>query len=171
MLKGSLLHVGCGGEKLPYWMEDCEETRLDIEERSNPDIVADMTDMGEIGEYDLLYTCHALEHLYPHDVKKALKEFLRVLKVGGTAIVIVPNIENVKPTKDVLYESAAGPVCGMDVLYGMASLIEQCPYMAHKTGFTEQLLIDELKEAGFVDVVGKSIDIFQSIMVCGKKGE
>jgi predicted SAM-dependent methyltransferase len=74
-----LLHPGCGGEPLPFWLEGYEETRLDIDAQWMPDILADIMDMGNIGEFDLIYTCHTLEHVYPHEVKQVLSEFKRVI--------------------------------------------------------------------------------------------
>jgi ubiquinone/menaquinone biosynthesis C-methylase UbiE len=38
--------------------------------------------------FDLLYCSHVLEHV--NDDKKAIKEIYRVLKVGGTAVIMVP---------------------------------------------------------------------------------
>ena len=73
----SLLHVGCGGGRLPDWLTGFNEIRLDIDDTYNPDIVADMKDMGDIGQFDVVFCQHALEHLYPHEVTQALEEFRR----------------------------------------------------------------------------------------------
>lgn len=167
-IKGSVLHVGCGCDPLPEWAACDEEIRMDIDPSSQPDILCSMTDMGNIGVFDAIYTCHALEHLYPHDVPKALSEFHRVLADGGVAIVIVPDLDGVKANDDVLYISEAGPVCGLDIIYGMASLIEQNIYMAHHTGFTVEMLVKLFESAGFREVTGKKI-VNQSILVTGKK--
>jgi SAM-dependent methyltransferase len=83
-----------------------------------PDIVASMDDMGDIGLYDAIYCSHALEHLFPWQTPLALSEFLRVLKPGGIAMIFVPDLEDVKPTNDILYESAGGPIAGLDMIYG-----------------------------------------------------
>lgn len=148
----SLLHVGCGGDSLPDWLEGYDETRLDIDPRVKPDIVASMIDLGEIGEYDALLCVHALEHLHQHEVKTALSEFMRVLKKDGHLILFVPDLEDVSPTNDVLYTSSAGDVAGLDLIYGMRSLLKDYPYMAHKTGFTSVTLESVLNEAGFSKV-------------------
>jgi SAM-dependent methyltransferase len=148
---GAVLHVGCGGNPLPDWL-DGEETRLDIDPQHNPDVVASMTDMGDIGGFDLLYCSHSLEHLYPHDVPVALSEFRRVLKDGGQAIVIVPDLEDVTPTSEPLLETPAGPVCGLDMIYGMSRLIADNEHMAHHFGFIAETLTLALKDAGFSGV-------------------
>lgn len=167
-MNGSLLHVGCGGEILPGWLGDMGEVRLDIDAGCEPDILAPMTDMGEIGPFDMIYCCHALEHLYPHQVPVALREFARVLRDGGTAVVIVPNLEGVKPSEDVLYESPAGPICGLDMYYGKASLIEESPYMAHHCGFVAQTLADALRGAGFKKVAARRLADF-NLLALGVK--
>lgn len=169
MLRGNLLHIGAGGGPLPDWAHGVQETTLDIDPKHNPDILASMVELGQIGKYDFVYSCHCLEHVFPHEVKKSLKEMNRVLIPGGTAIAIVPDLDGIKPNHDVIYESPAGPVCGMDIIYGMAKLIEDNPYMAHKTGFTMESLKAEFKEAGFENITGTIINEFHSIMVTGAK--
>jgi SAM-dependent methyltransferase len=115
---GRVLHVGCGGVILPHWFEGMQEVRLDIDPDMKPDIVASMTDMGEIGEYEALFCSHALEHLYPHEVQKALAEFKRVLKPEAHAIIFVPDLEDVRPTEEILLVSPAGPITGLDMIFG-----------------------------------------------------
>jgi len=112
-----------------------------------------MLDMGDIGPFDVVVSQHSLEHLYPHQVGAALAEFRRVLKPEGQAVIVVPDLEDVRPTEDVLYVSDSGlPVCGLDMIYGKASLIADAPHMAHHCGFTAETLGSALKAAGFTKV-------------------
>jgi len=150
--KGTFLHVGCGGNPAPAWLDDYDEVRLDIDPTHKPHIVASMLDLGDIGPYDTVFSSHSLEHVYPHEVPIALEGFHRVLNDGGTAIIVVPDLEDIRPTEDVVYESAAGPVTGLDMYYGMARLIAENPYMAHKCGFTQTTLTKVLQDAGFSTV-------------------
>lgn len=147
-----ILHAGCGIDRLPAWLEG-EEVRLDLEPAVKPDIVASFTDLGDIGEFDVVYCSHALEHLYPQDVSAALKEFRRVLKPGGKVVLFVPDLEDVKPTEDVLYVSPSGPITGLDMIYGFRPALRDFPHMAHHTGFTAQTMRYALEDAGFVGVV------------------
>ena len=126
--------------------------RLDIVPDYAPDIVADMIDMGEIGTFDAILCRHSLEHLSPHNVSRALKEFLRVLNPGGVALIFVPDLEGVSATEEILFESPAGPICGLDLMYGYRRVLEECPYMAHKTGFVSSTLHKEIEQAGFREV-------------------
>lgn len=147
MLK--LLHVGCGGEPMPEWAEGrYVETRLDVSPDHSPDIVASMTDMGDIGDFDAVYCSHALEHLVPHEADRALCEFRRVLKPGGHAVILVPDLEGVSATDEVLFEAPCGPVAGLDLMYGLRSLLHVMPYMAHRTGFVADTLKAAIERAG-----------------------
>lgn len=137
---------------MPAWLEGVSEVRLDIEPQAEPDIVASITDMGDIGPFGSVYSAHCLEHLAPHDVPVALTEMKRVLAPGGVCIVVVPDLEDVSPTEEVLYQSAAGPICGLDMYYGLRSALPHLPHMAHRTGFVSATLAKALTEAGFTDV-------------------
>lgn len=164
-----ILHAGCGGERLPdYFQKDAVEVRLDVTPEMKPDIVASITDMGEIGEFDALYCSHTVEHLYPHEVPKALAEFYRVLKPGGAAIIVVPDLEGLEVSDRVLYVTEAGlEVTAFDLFYGHRRLIENAPYMAHHSGFTQRLMSDSLKEAGFEPDV-KRVDGWQLVAAARK---
>ena len=165
-----VLHVGCGGDPLPaFFGTEPQETRLDIDETYAPDIVGSMVDLGDIGPFDAIYSSHSLEHLYPHDGARALREFLRVLVPGGKALVIVPDLEGVTADTRVLYESPAGPVCGRDMIYGMTRLLEGHPYMAHRTGFVKATLERALREAGFAVALSIRANDYQLVAI-GIKG-
>jgi SAM-dependent methyltransferase len=170
MSAGTVLHPGCGNEPLPEWLEKLTEVRLDIDASCHPDIVASITEMGDIGEFDMVYTSHTLEHLYDYDVQKALKEFYRVLKPEGVAVIIVPDVEGVLCNREVLYESPCGPICGIDLYYGLTRYVEQNPYYAHHMAFVQETLADELKKAGFDFVTTKRLENY-NLMGVGKKGE
>ena len=164
-----ILHAGCGNTPLPEWL-DGAEVRLDINSRCKPDIVAGLTDMGPIGGFDAVYCCHVLEHLFPRDIPIALGECLRVLKPGGAIIIRVPDLEDVKPTEEVIYRSPAGPVCGLDMFYGMRRLIDLSPYMAHHWGFVRTTLHRELSDAGFERVHVKRVAHGAELFGIGVKG-
>jgi len=53
---------------------------------------------------------------------------------------------------DVLYQSPAGPIMVLDVLYGYGPEIEQSgqDFYAHKTGFTQKSLLAALHKSGFL---------------------
>ena len=89
-MKNNFLHVGCGRltkeHSTPEFMKDkWTETRLDIDESVNPDIIASLTDMSVVdsNSFDSIYSSHNIEHLFAHEVPIALKEMHRILNSTG----------------------------------------------------------------------------------------
>ena len=164
----SFLHVGCGmkrknkttaGFNTPDW----QEYRLDIDPAVEPDIVGTITHMAAVADnsMDALYSSHNIEHLYPHEVPIALKEFCRVLNPEGFAVITCPDLQSVAEliAQDKLtepaYQSPAGPISPLDILYGhRRSMADGNLFMAHRTGFTLRSMITTLRESGFAAVIG-----------------
>ena len=172
-----LLHVGCGtdykkslkGFNNSFW----SETRLDIDKNVQPDIVGSLTDMSLVysRSVDALFSSHNIEHIFPHEVPTALREFNRVLSDDGFVVITCPDLISVCKAvvndrlMEPLYSSDAGPISPIDILYGYREFIEQGKiYMAHKTGFTYTSLLKAFQEAGFKSFIGgsrpKTFDLF-----------
>lgn len=152
------MHVGCSRASLPGYLTDVHEVRLDIDPDVSPDIVADMSDLPDIGPFDVIYSSHCLEHLLPHKVVPCLEGFKRVLKSGGYAMIFVPDLGGLEPTEEILYESAAGTVRAADLFYGFRQYLEANPYMAHRTGFVQDTLQSAMLSAGFSKVTVKRFE-------------
>ncbi|MEO7935141.1 MAG: class I SAM-dependent methyltransferase [Dokdonella sp.] len=165
-----VLNVG-GNSKaiaLPTQYAEFEHLLLDIDPKGSPDIVCDARKLKtlEAGQFDAVYCSHNLEHYYRHDVQEVLSGFLHVLKDGGFAHILVPDIHEVMRVTiergldidDVLYNSPAGPIMVLDVLYGYGVEIEQSgqDFFAHKTGFTRKSLTTALHKAGFANIYSVS---------------
>ena len=161
-----VLHVGCGplaGQKLheTFSGADWQEVRLDINARANPDIVASITDMSviEAASFDALYSSHNLEHLAPHELPDALREFYRVLKPGGFALITLPDLEQAAEyiaagkAEEAVLMTDKGPITPLDLLYGFRPFLAKNPFMAHRFGYTAQTLRRALRDAGFPHVV------------------
>jgi len=172
-----LLHVGCGpktqADTHPAFHDPRRwaETRLDIDPGARPDIIASMTDMSMVddGQFDAIFSSHNLEHLYPHEVPTALREFRRVLKPTGFALVMVPDLQRVgeliaeNKLEDPAYMSPSGPICPVDMLYGFRpSLAAGNLFMAHRMGFTRKTLAQYFLRAGFAAVIAQrdGFDLF-----------
>jgi predicted SAM-dependent methyltransferase len=159
----TFLHVGCGSAgkgstTAGFASSDWQEIRLDINPDVQPDIVGTTTDMSmvESGSVDALFSSHNIEHLYAHEVPQALREFMRVLKPDGFAVITCPDLQSVAALiaadklTDTAYMSAAGPITPLDIVYGhRASVATGNHYMAHKCGFTKKVLGATLMECGF----------------------
>ena len=163
----TVLHVGCGPEnpeKLPAVFRSLEwrEVRLDIDPDVAPEIIGSITDLSMIdsGSVDAIWSSHNVEHLYAHEVPIALREFRRVLKADGFALILVPDIEKAArliaegKLEEPAYMSPAGPITPLDTVYGLGRAIaEGNHFMAHRTGFSPNRLGRLLVEAGFVQVL------------------
>ena len=151
-----VLMVGSGPERVNPWeAHGFAATYLDIDAGTNPDIVASMTDLGDIGLFDMVYCCHALEHVYPHEVNVALREFKRVLRTGGKVMIVVPDLEDVRPNNDILPRSDNAPITGLHMFYGDAALIPEFPFMAHHCGFVAETLQYAMESAGFKAMISR----------------
>lgn len=169
-----VLHIGAGGSGIPKpYFENFAPVTLDIEPRCQPDIVASMTDMSCIPDesFEAIYTAHTLEHVYPHEVRPCLWDMHRILKPGGVLLVVVPNLENVRATEDVLYMSPSGPITGLDMIYGHHKMVEESPFMAHKCGFIPSTLRGAIESIGFKDVSVTADDCFNLNALARKAGE
>jgi predicted SAM-dependent methyltransferase len=139
-----------------------DEVRLDIDPEVKPDIVGSITELDlSFGpqSFDAVWSSHVLEHLYAHEVYPALRQFFRVLKPDGLALVMSPDLEAVARyivnhgIASVAYDSPAGPIRPLDMLYGHTRAIEEGHFhMAHRTGFTAERLGNLLLSAGFSTV-------------------
>ena len=159
----TLLNVGCGfsnksqikGFKNDNW----KEIRLDIDSAVKPDVVGSSTDMSliETGSVDAVYSSYNLDHIYPHEVSIALKEFHRVLNNDGIVFIRCPDLQTVceAVVQDKLlaplYEAPNGqPISPIDILFGhRQEIADGNEYMAHKGGFTYSVLDRMFSEAGF----------------------
>lgn len=159
-----LLHIGCGSQPLPDWLLPAEEVRVDIDPETKPDFVRDMLNLHGIGTFDWIYSSHCLEHLYPYQVPRCLTEWMRVLNPNGSVLIVVPDLEDVRPTEHVLMDCDLGLICGLDMFYGHHNVLESQPYMAHHCGFISETLEAALKAAGFVNV---SMQRLSNYNLCG----
>ena len=171
-----VLHVGCGGVSLPNLWAGAEEIRLDLDPDAKPDILGQMDNIPlPDGAVDAIYTSHSLEHVYYHEALGTLREFLRVLKPDGHAMVIVPDIQSIaqKILDDAIYEPVyevgGVNVSAADMLYGHQGLTRAGDpgkeYLyCHKFGYTPKTLGYALQIAGFRNVRARS-DGFNAIAV------
>lgn len=160
------VHVGCGMKRKNmttpgFNTSEWDEIRFDIDEQVKPDIVGTMLDMSAIadGSVDAVFSSHNIEHLYPHEVPKAISEFRRILRPDGFVVITCPDLQSVAAliAEDKLlepaYVSPAGPIAPLDILYGFRrSIAAGNTFMAHRCGFTRRVLSDVMEQSGFARV-------------------
>jgi len=161
-----VLNVGGGNKKIPIppHYAGWSHVLLDINPALAPDVVCDARQLDTLpgNQYDAIYCSHNLEHYYRHDTQSVLRGFLHVLKPDGFAEIRVPDLRAVMERvvrhnlelDAILYQSNAGPISVLDVIYGLASEIEESgsDFQQHKAGFTPQSLGRTLETAGFAAI-------------------
>ena len=156
-----------------------EEVRIDVEATVAPDLLGSFCDMRALvadESFDALWSSHSLEHLDDHQVQPALREFRRVLKPSGFAIVTCPNLSAIvrllaaHDLDQVVYASPAGPIRALDMLYGhSASIAAGHAAMAHRTAFTASRMGRLATDSGFAEarVVEDGYDLWAVLMMPG----
>ena len=128
---------------------DIKEGYLNVDhELKDPRIFnADMLDLPKdwTDQADEILCDGALEHIGINDIPKALREILRVLKPGGTARFIVPDLEYVC---EMYYSAKDDTVLknwAIFMLYGLQSR----PGQFHRCGFSAKSFRNTLEGVGF----------------------
>jgi SAM-dependent methyltransferase len=170
-----VLHVGCGvpnSNKLhqDFRGPDWRELRLDIDRAVRPDIVGTIVDMSSVPStsVDAVWSSHNIEHIHAHEVSRALRGFLRVLRPGGVAAIATPDLQWAAQQiargnlEGAVLGSELGDIAPLDIVYGHRGSIEAGnDFMTHRTGFTARTLAARLLEAGFgrVDVARRGFEL------------
>jgi SAM-dependent methyltransferase len=160
--------------------EDWTEVRLDIDPRTAPDLIGSISDMRSVvpdASFDAIWTSHSVEHLHAHEVEPAFREFRRVLKGDGFALVTCPDLAAIvevilrRGVEAVVYQSPAGPIKALDMLYGHGRSIAAGQFaMAHNTGFTADRMGRVAIESGFVEarvIEGPNYDLWAVLLMPG----
>lgn len=180
----TFLHVGCGPKHKRqttrgFNNDNWQEVRLDIDEKVNPDVLGTMTDMSDVqtGSVNAVFSSHNIEHLYPHEVPVALGEFYRVLSPEGFVVITCPDLVSVcklvadNKLTEPAYQSPAGPISPIDMLYGHRPAIAKGnTFMAHRCGFTEPVLRATLQASGFVGFASKQRERYFDLWMLATKG-
>jgi SAM-dependent methyltransferase len=161
--------------------------KLELGSAKRPDmeewIASDITGDGDItldltqpipfpdNSVELIYSSHVLEHFsYPTPMIELLRECHRILKVGGTFSLAVPDAR-------IFLDAYGNPgsfdkarFCSLDVGLSYKSKIDYVNFIAYMGGehrhlFDEENLVLVLVEAGFRDVGIRAFDPEVDLMV------
>lgn len=94
--RGQVLDIGCGGTKaFPHFigLDSGKDIQL-FGHQFRPDVwITDAQDLSIFAteSCDAVFSSHLLEHIEPKDVVKTLREWFRVVKVGGHVLLYLPD--------------------------------------------------------------------------------
>lgn len=135
------LDLGCGIRNRKQPAE--EWIHVDVLKIEGIDLVCDFRKLPFPDEsISEIYSGDSLEHIAPYDLEEILREWLRVLKVGGKFTGSTPNLHS------TMMRYAKGELSFNDAfgaLYGSNEHI----YQHHFQTFTAATLTHELEKAGF----------------------
>ncbi len=154
------------------------EVALDIDPRTDPDHVGSVNDMRAFFDdafFDAIWSSHNIEHLHAHEVLPSLREFRRILKPDGFALITCPDLVAVGKLLVAhglaykAYDAPAGPITVQDMLFGHGrSIASGSVFMAHNCGFTADHLGTVALQAGFAEVLvgpGSCFDLWALLLM------
>jgi len=107
------LHLGCGKRELSGFIH------IDIAKHPHIDYYHDIRTLPMFPNesVDLIYSCGTFEYFDRHEALDVLKEWVRVLKIGGVLRISVPDFESIAKVylqngKDLDAEGILGPLFG-----------------------------------------------------------
>lgn len=152
------LNVGCGPHPFPHepgvrWIN------LDLDENalypSNIEYVpGDARNLPfETEKFDVVFSAHVIEHFWPWEVHAAVKEWSRVIKLGGLLVLECPNLLSCMAMLMQAEYSDDKRLrwFALNGIYGNPS--EKTLPMKHKWGWTPETLCKLLEECGLQDAV------------------
>jgi predicted SAM-dependent methyltransferase len=131
------LHLGCGTVYKPGFVN------VDLRADSVADVVADVMRLPfPDGSVDRIEAFQVLEHFDLVHSRYVLAEWSRALAEDGTLVIETPDVE--QTLEKFVRSDLKSQERTLQWVFGIDS-----PGLAHKTGFTRDILASALKEAGF----------------------
>lgn len=155
-----LADIGCGFDH-PFFghADQVKVVRFDGNEKTQPDYRCDIRHLPAADQsFDIVHSRHVLEHFGRAEVMKVLKEWTRILRIGGEFRLSVPNLltgmRNIILMEEGIIQPHSYPFWQ---LYGQ----QVDEYDFHKNGFTPKRL----------KLLMERLGIFENIEVTTKGGE
>lgn len=147
------LNLGCGDKILPGYVNvDVAASRGG----RRPDVLCDLHELLPFadGIAEEILSVHVIEHFWRWEVEAVVREWIRVLKPGGTLIIECPNISSACLQFSSDPQNGAQPdqrgQRTMWVFYGDPAWKD--PLMVHRWGYTPDTLIELLRTCGLTEV-------------------
>lgn len=141
LASGINYYKGTNNDEINEWVH------CDIDDEEHVEIVCDFSDgiPIESGVVDFAHNTEFIEHLPKFKEEKIMREFNRILKIGGLLFGTTPSLMH---TVRGLSEGSMDYHTAMQNMYGDQFDYQHCHYRL----FTEQSLIDFFKKWGFDEV-------------------
>lgn len=147
------LNLGCGDKILPGYVNvDVVEARAG----KSPDVICDLHKLTcfDNDHADEIMAIHVVEHFWRWEIENILREWLRVLKPGGSMILECPNLLSACEALLATPEAGSRPdkagQRSMWVFYGDPGWKD--PLMIHRWGYTPYSLAQLMQSVGMVNV-------------------
>lgn len=140
------------GVHSPWFGANATIRRYDLDPTNRPDVRCDVRAIPESDQtFDVVVASHLLEHFMWQEAPDLVREWTRILKVGGELRIVVPDIayaarEILKADADEAYNVTLYPLWQ---LYGKQT---GDPTQLHRAGFTRHGLRRLLELCGYADV-------------------
>lgn len=134
------LHLGCGDKHFDDYVN------IDLRKTRATDLVCNIQNLPyPDSSVELIETYHVIEHLNRHVLTISLKEWNRVLVVGGRLIIECPDFD------EAVKEYIQGNEKRIDNIFGL----QRFPGDVHQFGYNFKRLKKALEEVGFKDIEEK----------------
>jgi len=136
------LHLGNGKHNWDGW--------INVDILDSADISCDLRRLELKSDYaDIAVAIHVIEHFYEWEAKPLLEEWRRVLKPGGQLVLELPCMNKVLAyiTNSVNKNKPLAMGFSWYVFWGDPAYKDE--FMTHKWGYTEEMIIKLLTDAGF----------------------
>ena len=151
--EANLLHLGCGSKKLEGWInaDFFRDLKFWKKGKNRPDWMLDLRYPLDCEDnvWDGVFSEHTLEHLYPDEVLKLLKELRRTMKPNSWLRISVPDLEkyiDYYKTQDVPEEFLIKKYGGCEAIAYLTQNYKHCSVWDNK------LLESFLQKAGFINI-------------------
>lgn len=149
--KKVVLDIGCGDSN--YYIKEGTPIRIDMDPKVKPDICCDARWLPlEDCFADMVLSSHLLEHFSFKETLSVLKEWIRVLKIGGKLITIVPNLrwasKRILNPPEAEWERERTMFMYFSAQKGD---LREAYTDIHKAGFTPQSMREIMEKLGVLD--------------------